>query len=195
MDPRCELALQTHLKALISPSCQVLHPHPSPSSRGMINTCFNKPHQLLLFPPIFAAGSGSHALFSTSWFAELWQAEKLLPTHHITTLFSTPKVFLQIEAQSWRVFSNIQLRFGPDFVQLSLQFILFSTILCILSHLTPRMYELYEAKNKQGLMHFMSLFKVSLQVCWRQLFRCPRELFFTYPLNIKVNLLEIKSIT
>lgn len=112
IDPRCELALQIHLKTLISPSCQVLRPHPSPSSRGMINTCCNKTHRLLLFPPLFAAGSGSHALFSTSRFAELLQAEKLLPTHRLTTL-STPKVFLQIEAQSG-FFCNIHLRLGLD---------------------------------------------------------------------------------
>lgn len=90
IDPRCELALQMHLQTFVSPSCQVLHPHPSSSSRGMINTCCNETHQFLLFPPLFAAGSGSHALISTSRFAELLQAEKILPTHHITAL-STPK--------------------------------------------------------------------------------------------------------
>lgn len=199
IDPRCELALQIHLKTLISPSCQVLHPHPSSSSRGMISTCCNRTHQLLLFPPLFAAGSGSHALFSTSRFAELLQAEKLFPTHHITAL-STPKVFLQIEAQSF--FCNIHLRLGlvltlgklrhdrvkplsprvfdrvtaaaasdltnflPHNLAFSflLQVILLSSILCILSHLTPRIYELYEAKNKRGLMCSMSVSKVSLQV-------------------------------
>lgn len=103
IDPRCELALQIHLKTLISPSCQVLHPHLRPSSRGMINTWCNKTHQLLLLPPLFATGSDSHALFSTSWFAELLQAEKLLPTHHIATL-PMPKVFLQIPAQSFFFF-------------------------------------------------------------------------------------------
>lgn len=81
IDPRCELALQMQLRTVISPSrsppcCQVLHPHPHPSSRGMINTCCNKTHQLLIFPPLFAAGSGSHALFSTSRSSEPLQAEK-----------------------------------------------------------------------------------------------------------------------
>lgn len=48
-------------------------------------------------------------LFSTSWFAELLQAEKLLPTRHIHTL-STPKsifadsssvIFSVTDIQDW----------------------------------------------------------------------------------------------
>lgn len=68
----------------------------------MINTCCNKalisfcsvrPSLLQVQIPMccfLPLGSGSHMLFSTSWFTELLQAEKLLPTHHIGTL-STPK--------------------------------------------------------------------------------------------------------
>lgn len=73
----------------------------------MINTFYNKTHQLLLFPPFFAAGSGSHALFSTSLFAEVVQAEKLLLSRHITAL-STSKVFLQMAVQLF--FCSILLR-------------------------------------------------------------------------------------
>lgn len=87
------------------PAAKSSHPHPSPSSREMVNTSCNKTHQLLFFPPLFAADSGSHMLFSTSWFAELVQGEKLLLSH--ITALSTPKVFLQMAVQS--LFCNILL--------------------------------------------------------------------------------------